>query len=342
VPEFDWTISARPLLCGSVTFSCEDHELLLESPDNSYSFTGASAQILSSVLPQLIGEKDVEVLGNELEIEPRVILAHLNPLAADGLILNLADTASELTSEKFIAAYMRECRFRTRQIFIQPFWDTLLGATAPATLLLGWGIEFYHYVESANEHMAASVAHCRHDPQLRRWLAEHYAEEYNHGEIFLKGLTSCGLDQRQVKSALPLPSTRALINYLTELASSDTLAYAATFGVMQAEGENTTRSKIDQLYDELIASYPSEAGLFEAVRKHALIDVDLNHQELILERLCNRKAQVDPVDAQRIVTAVVDTVEHFILFFEGIYDYYLKPGVIIPRRGLDIRTLLSV
>lgn len=342
MPELAWTISARPLLCCSVKYSTQNHELLLESPDNFYSFTGASAEILSSVLPELSGEKDVEVLGDELEIEPQVILAHLDPLAADGLILNLSDTTSELTSEKFIAAYIRECRFRSRQIFIQPFWDTLLGGTAPLHLLLGWGVEFYHYVESANEHMAASVAHCRHDPQLRRWLAEHYAEEYNHSEIFLKGLTSCGLDARQVKSASPLPSTRALINYLTELASSDTLAYTATFGVMQAEGENTTRNGINQLYDRLIASYPTAAGLFEAVRKHALIDVELDHQELVVERLCVRKTRMDPVDAQRIVTAVVDTVEHFILFFEGIYDYYLKPGVIIPRRSLDIRTLLNV
>jgi pyrroloquinoline quinone (PQQ) biosynthesis protein C len=334
-----WKTSTQPLLCCSVKTAQQDHELIVESADEVYTFSGPSARLLSSLLPQLDGEKRIDFLSNNLQIDPQVIAAHLEPIAADGLILDATAITSAPTSEEFVAAYTRECHFRARQIFIQPFWTTLLTGAAPLSLIIGWGIEFYHYVEAANEHMAAAVAHCRQDPKLRRWLAEHYAEEHNHSEIFLNGLAACGLDREQITRATPLASTRALINYLTELASSDTLAYTATFGVMQAEREQTTHSGVNQFYDRMIAGYPAAGALFEAIRKHALIDVDLDHQELILERICARKDRIQLFEAQRIVRAIVDTVEHFILFFEGIYDYYQKPGVIIPRPSLDIRTL---
>jgi len=39
--------------------------------------------------------------------------------------------------------------------------------------------------------------------------------------------------------------------------------------------------------------------------------------------------------------AARDTVEYFVLYFEGILDYYSTPGVLVPRRPLDIRTVLQ-
>lgn len=332
--------SATPLL--SCLVNCREYggELLVESSDCSYRFGGQSAATMSAVLPRLDGASTVEDLSRYLGISPDEICAHLDVLAADELVLDASAAYEARSTGDFLDAYFRECRFRAREIFVQPFWDILMSGRATRSLVLGWGMEFYHYVEGANEHMAAGVAHCRRDPELRRWMAEHYAEEYNHSEIFLQGLISCGLDREQVLEASPLPSTRALINYLTELASSDTMAYAGAFGVMQAAGEDTTHESINRLYDELSGFYPFAVGLFDAIRKHALIDVDLGHQTLLLERACARSPGVDPSVVRGVTRAIADTAEHFILFFEGINDYYSSPHVIVPRRPVDIRTLL--
>jgi thiaminase len=333
-------LSAMPLLSCLVNCRELGGEVVVESPDCSYSFGGPSAAMMSAVLPRLDGASTVEELSANLGLSPAEVCVHLEVLADDELVLDASAAYEANSAGEFLDAYFRECRFRAREIFAQPFWDTLMSGRASRELVLGWGVEFYHYVEGANEHMAAGVAQCRRDPELRRWMAEHYAEEHDHSEIFLHGLVSCGLDAEQVRAALPLPSTRALINYLTELASSDTMAYAGTFGVMQAAGEKTTREGINQLYDRLSDLYPFAVGLFDAIRKHALIDVDLEHQTLVLERACARSPLVEPSVVRGVVRAIADTVEHFTLFFEGINDYYSAPDVIVPRRPVDIRTLL--
>src|SRR6185369_15408700 len=101
----------------------------------------------------------------------------------------------------------------------------------------------------------------------------------------------------------------------------------------------TTAAAINAFYDQLCVDYPPASPFFDAVRKHSLIDVDLDHQQLILQRLLERQERIDSPTAQRIMRAVLDTTEHFILFFEGIYDYYFSQ-VPIPRPALNIATLL--
>jgi pyrroloquinoline quinone (PQQ) biosynthesis protein C len=213
----------------------------------------------------------------------------------------------------------------------------LLSGRAERSLVLGWGIEFYHFVEAANEHMAAAVAQCRDGSQTRAWLAKHYVEERDHGSIFLDGLAGVGLDRDLVRRAPPLPSTRALINYLTELASADTFAYAGAFGVMQANREATTRDAIGQFFTFLSGKYPFAMQLFNAFRQHALIDVDLKHQHLALEMMCEGCKEL-PCDVMaRPINAARSVTEHFIMFFESIRQYYGLAGIELPRCAFDVR-----
>ncbi|MEK6321355.1 MAG: iron-containing redox enzyme family protein [Acidobacteriota bacterium] len=332
--------TARPLLNPYVDYHSAASELQLESGNDIYTFSGQSSNLLKCVLPFLDGTWSVSDLASYSGASTNSLRELLGVLIADDLLLDVSRALVTQSPDDFFRAYLKECRFWSKQIFEQPFWSTLQSGAAPSVLVLGWGIEFLHYVEAANEHMAASVAHCRDRYPTRTWLADHYAEEFNHSEIFLEGLTKCGLDPDQVRSALPLASTRSLINYLYELAASDTLSYVATFGVMQAEGERTTSDGISAFCDRLTGLYPFAEGLFVAVKKHALIDVELAHQDLLIQRLCSRLGSIPADVARRILAAARETAEHFILFFEGINDYYSAPGAPLPRRGIDVRTLV--
>ena len=53
-------------------------------------------------------------------------------------------------------------------------------------------------------------------PEMMPHLARHFIEEYNHGDIYRKGLRSLFPDD-VVLRAQPLPSTRALVNFLSEI-----------------------------------------------------------------------------------------------------------------------------
>lgn len=333
-------ISSRPVLSHNAQVVRVDGELLVETPDFSYTFGGRSAELLSGVRERLDGSCRIGELASGLNVRADELCATLSALAEDGVVID-ADAALEAdTCERFFDVFTAECRFWRENIYHQPFFHLLLSGRASPGLVLGSGVEFYHYVDAANEHMAASVAHCRGNVPARYHLARHYVEEHAHGKIFLEGLASCGLDRERVKAAPPLASTRALINFLNELAASDTLAYAGAFGIMQATRAETTREGIGRFYDALIAHYPFAAGLYNAYRKHALMDVDLDHQELLLTRIYSRDEMVTAENSRRILAAARDTAEHFILFFEGILDYYGAPGRVVPRPALDIRTLL--
>ena len=100
---------------------------------------------------------------------------------------------------------------------------------------------------------------------------------------------------------------------------------------MQPKTERRDRSQVELFYNHLTNLYPFAKEMFVAFQKHAFMDVDLGHNEIVLEKVCERlPSQVFNARTQ-IIAAVRAVVEHFILFFEGIQSYYSEPRMPIPR-----------
>lgn len=315
-----------------------DDTVLVESDAVALTFTGPTAGWLQRAWSAMDGSHTLAEVAAIAVVPSEELSQALAVLAEERLVLDAGALAAS-APELFFETYLDECEFWVAEIFAQPFWRAILNGSAPPAVVLGWGIEFYHYVCAANEHMAASVAYCRDDSTVRAWLAEHYVEEADHGEILLNGLAG-SLDPDKVASAPPLASTRALVDYLVELAVSDTVAYAATFGVMQQGRAPKTRQLIDAFYDSLTALHPFGRALFDGFRRHALIDVELEHSKLVFERIWEHQGDFSSDQRRRVARAVRDMTEHFILFFEGISDYYGGDGALLPRRVFDFRTVV--
>lgn len=336
----DIRLSSQPLLTGSAL--CEGHggELSLETDVVVLTFTDRSAALLARLLQRLDGASQVAELAQELAASPHELRALLEVLAEEHLVLDAAAALEARTGQEFLEAFFLECRFWSKAIFSQPFWKRVLSGHASERLIFGWGIEFYHFVEAANEYMAAGVAYCREGPEIREWIAKHYLEECDHSAIFLEGLVKSSLDRAQILSAPPLASTRALINFLNELAIADSISYAAAFGIMQPSREPIERGQVEQFYAQLTKQYGFAASMFEAFRQHALIDVDLHHESTVLGRICSRLPEITPDNARKAVMAARSVAEHFMFFFEGILDYYSGPLVQVPRRPANIFAIL--
>jgi pyrroloquinoline quinone (PQQ) biosynthesis protein C len=330
--------SSLPLLSPDAVFQRSGGDLAVDTAAMTYTFHGDSAAVLARVQDRLDGSASVEELARLQGISPNVLAEVLDVLAEDGQVLDARATIEASTPDAFLSGFMQICAFWARELTMVPFWPTLISGRAPRELVLGWGIEFYHYVEAANEHMSASVAYCRTDPEAQEWFAQHYAEEYDHSKMFLEGLVGCGLDADQVRRSPPLGSTRALINYLTELATTDSLAYAGAYGVLhhpQAEA-----SKPQELYGRLAEQYAFAAPFLRAVGEHAALDETLDHETLVVERILRRDGRVTPDAAKRILAGARGLTEHFTFYFDGIYDTYAGPeaaSALLPRRPLDAR-----
>ena len=147
-------------------------------------------------------------------------------------------------------------------------------------------------------------------------------ERPSHSEIFLNGLTACGLDRSKIIASLPLSTTDSLLNYLFELAVNDTLCYTAAYGIMHSPQGCPSARTINEQFRCLSNKYQFAFPIFEAFREHALLDISLGHDNLVLQRICSQYG-VFPVETRlNCLRVAMDVVGKFISFFNGIQSHY--------------------
>lgn len=325
--------AATPVLHRDAAARLLGTQLIVETPFWEITLHD-HAQPLSMLLSRADGTVPLETLAVGVGLDPRLALRLLEPLAEEGAVI---DASAPLRAHKdaFLDVFQQECRLMTRALAEQPFWRRILSGEASRTLVFGWGIEFAHFVEAANEYMPLGIAHARESVAIREIFARHYAEEANHSAIFFEGLVRCGLDAQRIAVAPPLATTRALINLLIEQAIEGAVTYAAGFAVMQPESEPTERANVQAFYADLSTLYPFAAPMFRAFERHACLDLDLGHHETVFKSLCDAGG-VPPSYRGQAVRAARATAEAFTMFFEGILDAYGGTTADLPRRPARI------
>jgi pyrroloquinoline quinone (PQQ) biosynthesis protein C len=338
-PDMELGPDSVPLLSPEVTIELDKGAVVASTDDQEYVFEGDGVRGLVTVKHRLDGSASVETLARDGELSTDLLITMLSALAEDGLVLDARPVLDARSTEGFLDGFRRMCDLWAKEWQRSQFWRVMRSGDAPRAVVLGWGIEFHHYVESANDHMAAAVAYSRTDQTIRRWLAEHYVEEHDHSRHFVDGLVACGLSAGEVRAAPPLASTAALINYLTEIATTDFIAYAGTFAAMRGRLP-PQHGQLERFYDGLTRLYPFAEPLLEKIRAHSKEDVELDHHELVIERILRERVTVNPEMASRIVRAARGLSAHFVLYFDGIFDFYSRPDAPLPRRPIDARAFL--
>lgn len=326
---------SKPLLSADAIVRPGIGQVTLETPDFLCEIGGVGAGRLARILPALDGGRTIAELAADEHLSAAAMLRSLEPLADVGALIDIAAPFEEIGDLEFMDRVMQECRLRTRALFQQPFWQRLSAGSLPPPVVLGWGIEFAHFVESANTYMPLGIASCRAGAAMREAFARHYVEEAQHSEFFFAGLVRCGLRRSRLEAAPPLASTRALVNQLCEFAMMGAAPYAACFAVMQPTQEPADAGQVTAFFQDLRELYPFAAPLFDAFEGHAKIDIELGHEVTLFERLC-RTGGLDAGERRIVLQVVASLVESFTLFFEGILDSYSKPGVAVPRRPVVI------
>lgn len=304
--------------------------LHLATREDDYEIRADGVDAVRSLLPKLTGDAALSVLAADAQLQPQLLAQLLDPLVMNDLVLDLDAALRADTTAAFLAELRRECRFWSIGLLAQPFWETVLSGRAPLGMLYGWGMEFRHFADGANEYMAAGVAFCRDGGDMRERLSRHFIEECAHGEIFLRGLVECGLAEQAIVRAMPLATTRALINYLWEVATEGSVPYCATFMLMQAH--ESSKDAADVFLHALCELYPGAQGLFRAFHRHTLLDLDLRHHDNVFAQLCSERGELTAADRERAVQVVRNLAEHFCAFFEGIRDHYTDEAAVTARR----------
>ncbi len=329
-------MDTMPLLRRSAKVSDRNGRIAIEYLTEEVVLEGAAATLFAKIRPHLDGKTRLDRIAEQVnEPTPRVA-ALARQLKSTG-VLGFADDANRtLTGEEFYALHRKYCGAWLQRVYEHPLWQKLTNGTASRAQVIGFAFEKYHYIEGAYEHMAIAAANAT--PEMMPHLAEHFIEEYTHGDIYRKGLRFLFPDDT-VLSAQPLPSTRALVNFLSESAARNSFGYYAGNELLQMT-ENTSDpaagSSIDSFYDLMRKHYPYTDKLINSFIAHTNADQALGHENVFL-KMCRSIPPMTMAQVKDAMNIVKMMAEHLALFMDGIDVHYAN----FPRMPRTPCTLLS-
>jgi pyrroloquinoline quinone (PQQ) biosynthesis protein C len=324
-----------PLLKRTAKVSDREHAIAISYLANEVMLEGAAAALFRKVFPHLDGKKHVGQIAKTIgEPAPRVT-ALVDKLRTTG-VLGFFDTGQTITGEQFYELHRKYCAHWLQPIYDHPLWQRLTTGTASRAQVLGFAFEKYHYIEGAYEHMAIAAANAT--PEMMPHLAEHFIEEYNHGDIYRRGLRSL-FPNDTVLRAQPLPSTRALVNFLSESAATNSFGYYAGNELLQMT-ENTSDPaagrSIDTFYDQMRKHYPYTGKLIDSFIAHTKADQKLGHEN-VFEKMCASVPPLTRTEVKAAMNIAWTMAEHLLLFVDGIDAHYAN----FPTMPRTPCTLLS-
>ena len=301
----------------------------------------AEQKLILDCRARLNGAESIDDIARVSGISTPELERALSALAERGLVIDTQAVLNAQSTDQLVESFVVESRFWSREVLTTRFFRRLRAGDAPPNLLTGWVIEVFHYAAAANEYTAAAVAYCHDNITTRRRLADRYFEQHQESEILLKGLVAAGMESSRVVKSFPLASTRALINFLTELAITDWLAFSGALEIVYAVNRGTLSQNIKEYYDGIAHRYSFASELLTSMSEFAsATDVGRRQGGFLLKAIIDGGAVDASGIGKRLVTALRDTYEHFALFFEGVEDYYSEPHILLPRQPLDLRTEL--
>jgi pyrroloquinoline quinone (PQQ) biosynthesis protein C len=324
-----------PLLKRTATVARHDGRVVIQHLDEEVTLEGAAAQLFGKMQPQLDGTVTVEAIAGKLAEKPERLRALAEQLASAGVVafLSAADGAALMTGLEFHALHRERSQYWLRDVYAHPFWEKVVTGQATRAQVLGFAFEKYHYIEAAFEHMGIAAANA--SPEMMPHLARHFIEEYTHGDIYRRGLRSLFPDDVVLRSQ-PLPSTRALVNYLSESAQRSSFAYYAGNEVLQMT-ENTDDEKaggaVNEFYDAMRKHYPYTDKLIDSFIAHTKADQKLGHADAFL-LMCKAVPPLTRGEVNDALNVARNMAEHLLLFMDGIDTFYGTYAT-VPRLPCD-------
>jgi pyrroloquinoline quinone (PQQ) biosynthesis protein C len=296
---------------------------------------GAAAHLFTVLRPELGGATPIDAMAAKVSEKPERIRALLEQLETAGIIAFRSgpDEHALMSGMEFYRIHREHCEAWLEDVYRHPFWNKVMTGRATRAQVVGFAFEKYHYIEAAFEHMGTAAANAT--PEMMPHLARHFIEEYTHGDIYRKGLRSLFPDE-VILNSQPLPSTRALVNYLNETAQRNSFAYYSGNELLQMT-ENTADeragSAVNEFYDAMRKHYPYTAKVIDSFIAHTRADQALDHENAFL-LMCKSVPPLTRREVNDALNVARNMAEHLMLFMDGIDTFYAKfPRV--PRLPCD-------
>jgi pyrroloquinoline quinone (PQQ) biosynthesis protein C len=311
----------RPLVSPHLQVQDNFAFVALSASKIEVTFAGKSADIVRSIVPRMAGKLTVGQIRRQAGLSRESFAEFFGELAKEGYMTDIGTVVRDADINCRLENYFRICDAWALEIFERPFWRIFRKGHATQEQVLGWGSEFYHRTVGADEHNSMAVKHCRYK-EMRHGLKKHFQEERGHGEIFLRGLGGCGIKSGDLLLSTPLPTTKRLIRYMTELARQDSWGYLGCYGILHSPRTGQTREAVSGQFHAFSRLYPQSKSLFDAFLEHTLLDLGLEHEKIFLETLVRTRNHLSENEAYHAILGAWGMTLVFSSFFDGILDHY--------------------
>lgn len=315
--------TAFPLLRRTAHVQRREGQLVIEHRRNEVTLHGPAAELLDRMLPHLDGATNIGAIAEKIAERPERVAGLAKRLHDAGLLAfrSDGDGNQRMSGEEFYALHKERCSDWLAPIYDHPLWEKIVTGKASRAQVLGFAFEKYHYIEGAYEHMAIAASNAT--PEMMPHLARHFIEEYLHGDIYRKGLQSLVPDQ-VILNAQPLPSTRALVNFLSESAARSSFSYYAGNELLQLTentGDDDAGASVNAFYEGMRKHYPWTERLIGSFIAHTHADQKLSHDNVFLE-MCQSIPPLTMREVQDALQTTRSMAEHLKLFMDGIDVFY--------------------
>ncbi|HEY3816670.1 MAG TPA: hypothetical protein VGL81_05840 [Polyangiaceae bacterium] len=324
-----------PLLKRTVTVARQNGHVVIRHLRDEITLEGAAAQLFTKIEPQLDGKTPIAAIAEKVAEKPSRLRALAEQLAKTGVLAfaSARDDGTLMTGLEFHGLHRQSCLHWLEAVYSHPLWEKVVTGKASRAQVIGFAFEKYHYIEAAFEHMGLAAANAT--PEMMPHLARHFIEEYTHGDIYRKGLRSLFPDDVILRSQ-PLPSTRALVNYLSESAQRSSFAYYSGNELLQLT-ENTDDERdggaVNEFYDAMRRHYPYTDKLIDSFIAHTKADQKLGHADAFL-LMCKSVPPLTRREVNDALNVAKNMAEHLLLFMDGIDTFYGHFAT-VPRLPCD-------
>jgi pyrroloquinoline quinone (PQQ) biosynthesis protein C len=325
-----------PLLKRTATVEQHDRQVVIRHLRDEVTLQGAAARLFTKMQPDLEGKMTIETLAGKLAEAPGQLRGLVEQLERAGVLafLSTKDEGAPMSGAEFYRVHREYCNSWLEQVYCHPLWEKITSGRASRAQVLGFAFEKYHYIEAAFEHMGIAAANA--SAEMMPHLARHFIEEYTHGDIYRKGLRSLFPDDVILRSQ-PLPSTRALINYLNESAQRNSFSYYSGNELLQmtenTEGEDGAGAAVNEFYDAMRKHYPYTDRVVDAFIAHTNADQRLGHANAF-QLMCESVPPLTRREVNDALNVARNMAEHLLLFMEGIDTFYAAFAT-VPRMPCD-------
>ena len=324
-----------PQLRRSAVVEQGDGQVVIRRQQREVVLEGAGAGLFARLRPHLDGKTAIDSIASQVKEPPARVGALLDQLSKAGVVAyGRQPEGAMMTGLEFHELHHELCNGWLEPVYRHPLWEKIISGKASRSQVLGFAFEKYHYIEAAFEHMGTAAANAT--PEMMPHLARHFIEEYTHGDIYRKGLRSMFPDDVILRSQ-PLPTTRALVNYLNESAQRNSFAYYSGNELLQMTentGEDTAGKAVDDFYAAMRKHYPWSDLIINSFIAHTRADQNLEHQDAFL-LMCKSVPPMTTGEVNDALNVARNMAEHLMLFMDGIDTFYANfPNV--PRLPCDL------